>query len=149
MRGPIRCIILLIPLLGIAAHRGYQAYTWQRITEHAGFPGSYNFPIFATGDKLWAIHDQGNWYSEDGATWVKADLPKLDFNSGYQQYVLFNGTIFALGSKEGNYFNLKLGTRVARTSLDFKKWEVIAQASSLPPRVFYGAAVHDSKIWIF
>src|SRR5262249_15615880 len=77
------------------------------------------------------------------------DLPKLDFNSGYQQYVLFNGAIFALGSKEGNYLNLKLGTRIARTSPDFRKWDVIAEASSLPPRVFYGATVHDSKIWIF
>src|SRR5215472_14605518 len=145
----MRWTLMLIPLLGFAEQRPLESYTWKRLAEHAGFPGSYNFPIFTIGNKLWAFHDQGNWFSEDGAKWVRADLPKLDFNSGYQQYVLFNGAIFALGSKEGNYLNLKLGTRIARTSFDFKKWDVIAQASSLPPRVFYGATVHDSKIWIF
>jgi hypothetical protein len=142
-------LVLSVPFLLAGVERQSKIYAWKQVTEHAGFPGSYNFPLFAIGSKLWALHDQGNWYSEDGADWVKADLPKLDFNSGYQQYVLFNSSIFALGSKEGNYLNLKLGTRIAKTSADLRKWEIVAAESSLPPRVFYGAVVFDSKIWLF
>src|SRR5262249_7460347 len=140
---------LLIPVIFYGAQGRPEAYTWKKVTEHAGFPGSYNFPIFAVGNKLWAFHDQGNWFTEDGTKWIQADLPKLDFNSGYQPYVLFKGAIFALGSKEGNYLNLELGTRIAKTSPDFKKWDVIAETSSVPPRVFYGPRVFDSKIWLF
>lgn len=123
-------------------------YRWTKVTDAAAFPGSYNFPLFKLRNRLWAFHPQGNWYSEDGKNWIRAEMPVLGFNTGYQQYVQFNDAIYALGTMEGNYLNLKVGSRIARTSADLKKWEVIAEQSQLPARVFYGAVVFAGKIWM-
>src|SRR5256885_11807441 len=73
-------------------------YQWAQVTDHAAFPGSYNFPLFNIRNKLWVFHSEGNWYSEDGKNWTKSDLPRLGLNTGYQQYVQFNDAIYALGT---------------------------------------------------
>lgn len=124
-------------------------YSWTRVTDHATFPEGYNFPLFNFRKRLWAFHSEGNWYSEDGKNWTKADLPALGLRTGYQQYIQFNDSIYALGAMEGNYLNLKLDSRISRTSDDLKRWEVIAEKSELPPRVFYGATVFAGKMWLF
>ncbi len=124
-------------------------YTWTRLTDHAVFPEGYNFPLFNIQNKLWAFHPQGNWYSEDGKNWTKAELPALGLRTGYQQYVQFNDAIYALGTMEGNYLDLRVGSRITRTSSDLKRWEAIAEQSELPARVFYGATVFGGKIWLF
>ncbi|MFL6208401.1 MAG: kelch repeat-containing protein [Pyrinomonadaceae bacterium] len=123
-------------------------YGWTKVTEHAPFPGSYNFPLFNLRNKLWAFHSQGNWYSEDGKSWTKAELPPLGLRTGFQQYVQLNDAIYALGTSAGDYLNLTVGARIAKTSSDLKQWEVIAAHSELPARVFYGAVVFDKKIWL-
>src|SRR5262249_53338110 len=123
-------------------------YTWTRVSDQAGFPGSYNFPIFSIKGKIWAFHNQGNWDSEDeGKSWNKAALPPLGLNTGYQQYLQFKDSIYALGAMRGNYLNLKLDSRITRTT-DMKTWEVVAQKSELPPRVFYGATVFKGQMWL-
>jgi hypothetical protein len=115
------------------------SYGWIKVIDHAPFPGSYNFPLFNIRNKLWAFHGQGNWYSEDGKNWTKAELPPLGLRTGFQQYVQLNDAVYALGTSEGNYLNLSIGSRIARTSSDLKRWEVVAEQSELPARVFYGA----------
>ena len=50
-------------------------YQWAKVTDSAAFPGGYNFPLFNIKNKLWAFHPEGNWYSEDGKSWTKSDLP--------------------------------------------------------------------------
>lgn len=122
-------------------------YQWAKVTDSAAFPEGYNFPLFNLKNKLWAFHPDGNWSSEDGQSWAKADLPRLGFNTAYQKYVQFNDAIYALGTMEGNYLNLKLGSRITKTS-DLKKWEVVAEKSELPARVFYGSVAFDGKMWL-
>jgi hypothetical protein len=68
-------------------------------------------------------------------------------NAGYQKYVQFNDAVYALGTMEGNYLDMRLSSRIARTS-DFKRWEIIAESSELPARIFYGAVVFNNKIWL-
>ena len=123
-------------------------YGWTKVTDHAPFPGSYNFPLFNMRNKLWALHSQGNWYSADGRSWTKAELPPLGLRTAFQQYVQLNDAIYALGTTEGDYLHLSIGSRIAKTSNDLKQWEVIAEQSELPARVFYGAVVFDKKIWL-
>ena len=123
-------------------------YAWTKVTDHAGFPEAYNFPIFNFRNTLWVFHTQGNWFSKDGKSWTKAELPALGLRTGYQQYVQFNDAIYALGTMEGDYRNLKVGSRIMKTSSDLKQWEVVAAQSELPARVFYGATVFAGKIWM-
>jgi hypothetical protein len=122
-------------------------YSWTKVTDGAAFPGAYNFPVFTARNQMWAFHSRGNWYSRDGRNWTKSQLPVSGLNSGYQRYVQFNGAVYALGTMEGNYTNIRLSSRIARTS-DFKRWEVLAETSELPARVFYGAVVFTGKIWL-
>jgi hypothetical protein len=105
--------------------------------------------MFNIRNKLWTFCGEGNWHSEDGKNWTKAELPALGLRTGYQQYVQFNDAIYALGTMEGNYLDLKVGSRINRTSSDLKRWEVIAEQSELPARVFYGATVFAGRIWLF
>ena len=123
-------------------------YHWTKVTDKAPFPGSYNFPLFNMRNKLWAFHSQGNWYSADGKSWTKAELPALGLRTGFQQYIQLNDAIYALGTSEGDYLHLSIGSRIAKTSSGLKQWEVIAEQSELPARVFYGAVVFDKKIWL-
>jgi len=122
-------------------------YSWRKLTNEAGFPGGYNFPLFNFRNTLWVLRSEGNWFSKDGKNWTKSELPPSGLNTGYQQYVQFKDSIYALGGMEGNYLNLKLDSRIMRTS-DLKRWEVIAAKSELPARVFYGATVSAGKIWL-
>ena len=123
-------------------------YVWVKVTDHAGFPESYNFPMFNLRNQLWVFHSQGNWLSPDGKTWTKAELPALGLRTAYQQYIQFKDAIYALGTMEGDYQNLRVGSRVMKTSADLKRWELVAPKSQLPARVFYGAAVFAGKIWM-
>jgi hypothetical protein len=122
-------------------------YTWSKVSDGAAFPGAYNFPVFTMRGQMWAFHQQGNWSSIDGRNWTKSELPLTGLNSGYQKYVQFKDAVYALGTMEGDYTNMRLGSRISRTT-DFKRWEVLAETSQLPPRVFYGALVYDNKIWL-
>jgi hypothetical protein len=56
--------------------------------------------------------------------------------------------VYALGTMQGIYTNMKLTSRISRTR-DFKTWELLAAKSNLPERVFYGATVFKDKIWLF
>jgi hypothetical protein len=122
------------------------AYSWAKVTDSAAFPGAYNFPVFTVNKQMWAFHHQGSWYSADGRTWTKSELPVSGLNSGTQKYVQFNDAVYALGTMEGNWTEMRINSRIARTS-DFKRWEVLAESSELPLRIFYGAVVFDNKIW--
>jgi hypothetical protein len=123
------------------------SYTWSRITDRAAFPGSYNFPVFPVGREMWAFHPEGNWSSGDGRTWVRSPLPHAGLNSAYQKYVLLHGAVYALGTMRGNYLDLQLTSRIARTR-DFRRWEVLAAESELPRRVFYGAVAWKDRLWL-
>jgi hypothetical protein len=122
-------------------------YQWTREKDTAAFEGSYNFPVFVVHGEMWAFHPRGGWSSRDGRTWVRSALPASGLNSGYQHYVLFHDAVYALGTMTGNYLDLHLTSRIARTR-DFKRWEVVANESNLPPRVFYGAVVFQDKMWL-
>jgi len=122
-------------------------YAWRAVADSAAFPGAYNFPVFAVGDAMWAFHPQGNWSSIDGRRWVQSPLPPSGLNSGYQKYVLLHDAVYALGTMTGNYLDLHLTSRIARTR-DFRTWEVVAPATNLPARVFYGAVTYQNRIWL-
>ncbi len=122
-------------------------YSWAKVADAAAFPGGYNFPVFVMQNEMWAFHPQGNWRSPDGKTWTKSELPLTGLNSAYQKYVQLGDSVYALGAMEGNYLNMRLSSRIMRTK-DFKRWEVLAEETNLPARVFYGALVFDNKIWL-
>src|SRR4051812_8149023 len=73
----------------IASPEAVGNYRWTKATDHATFPESYNFPLFNAGNRLWAFHREGNWYSDDGRNWARAELPPLGLNTAYQRYVQF------------------------------------------------------------
>jgi len=98
------------------------------VTETAAFPGSNNFPVFTVNHQMWAFHPQGNWYSSDGQSWTKSELPAAGLNSAYQKYVQFNDAVNALGTMEGNFQDLHLHSRIARTT-DFRRWEDLSAQS--------------------
>src|SRR5262245_16226073 len=131
------------PDVGAAA-----VYAWTNVTDHAPFPESYNFPMINFRNQLWVLHPAGNWFSADGRSWTKAELPALGLRTAYQQYIQFQDAIYALGTMSGDYRNLKLGSRIMKTSADLKRWELVAAQSELPARVFYGATVFAGKIWM-
>src|SRR5438045_9737748 len=106
---------------GKPAPRTGAEYTWSRVTETAAFDGAYNFPVFVVRDEMWAFHPRGHWTSRDGKTWLRSELPPSGLNSGYQKYVLFRNAVYALGTMRGNYLDLHLTSRIARTR-DFQRW---------------------------
>jgi len=122
-------------------------YQWVAETNAADFDGAYNFPAFVVRGQVWAFHPRGTWSSRDGRAWTRSPLPSSGLNSGYQKYVAFNDAVYALGTMTGNYLDLHLTSRIARTR-DLQRWDVVATQSELPARVFYGAVVHDNKIWL-
>lgn len=122
-------------------------YSWMKVSDGAAFPGGYNFPVFTMHNQMWAFHHEGNWYSTDGRTWTKSELPVSGLNSGTQKYVQFNDAVYVLGTMNGNWTEMQMGSRIARTS-DFKRWEVLAETSNLPLRIFYGAVVFKNLIWL-
>jgi hypothetical protein len=122
-------------------------YVWSPVTPAAAFEGSYNFPVFVVRGEMWAFHPRGTWTSRDGRTWTPTPLPSSGLNTGYQKYVALGDAVYALGTMSGNYLDLHLTSKIARTR-DLRRWEVVAAQSNLPPRVFYGAVVHGGKIWL-
>jgi len=132
---------------GAFAQRGPRDYTWTRVVEAAPYPGSYNFPVFVVRGEMWAFHTSGRWSSRDGITWTRSTLPASGLNSAYQKYIQLGDAVYALGTMTGNYIDLHLTSRIARTR-DFKQWEVVAEQSNLPMRVFYGAQAFQGKIWL-
>lgn len=122
-------------------------YSWSAETPSAAFDGAYNFPVFVVRGEMWAFQPRGYWSSSDGRLWARSALASSGLNSGYQKYVLFHDAVYALGTMTGNYQDLHLSARIARTS-DFRRWEVLASTSELPRRVFYGAVVHGGQIWL-
>lgn len=130
----------------VSANKG-KAYVWSSVTEKAQFPEGYNYPVFVMDGELRAINN-GGWTSKDGKNWTKTALPESGLNSAYQKFVQFKDAVYALGTMQGNYLDLKLTSKISRTK-DFKTWEVLAERSNLPDRVFYGATVFRDKIWLF
>jgi hypothetical protein len=122
-------------------------YQWIRLSESAAFPQSYNFPVFVTGGRMRAFLGQGVWESVDGATWNKTQLEPLRQDVYRTQYVNFSDAIYALGDNRGNYESMVFGSKVRRTR-DFKSWEVVAERTSLPGRIFPGLIVFRGKIWL-
>src|SRR5215813_11687109 len=133
---------------GTTADKTESDYAWKKVTDHAAFPEGYNFPLFNFRNQLWVLRSEGNWFSADGHSWTRAELPPLGLRTAYQQYVQFKDAIYALGTMEGDYQNLKVGSRIMKTSNDLKRWEQVAATSELPARVFYGATVFAGKIWL-
>ncbi len=123
-------------------------YSWTRVTESAAYPVGYNYPVFVANNRMWAFHNDGIWYSTDAKNWTKAKLPLVRRNPYEARYVQFNNAVYALGQNQGNYVDgIKFSSIVRRTT-DFEKWEVVAEKSNLPDRVFYGSVVFDGKIWL-
>jgi len=122
-------------------------YVWSIVTPDAGYPKGYNYPVFVANGEMWLLSN-GGWISRNGKTWTKTALPDSGLNSAFQDYVLYRDQVLALGTMRGNVENMELTSRIARTR-DMKSWEVIAERSNLPPRVFYGSAVFKDKIWLF
>lgn len=122
-------------------------YVWTQVAERAAFSGAYNFPVFVMNGEMWAFHPEGNWRSSDGRDWTRSELPLAGLNSAYQKYVQLGDAVYALGAMEGNYTNMRLSSVIRRTR-DFRHWETLAAESNLPARVFYGAVVFQSKIWL-
>jgi len=71
-------------------------YTWTKVSDHAAFPEGYNFPLFNVRNQLWVLRSEGNWFSDDGKSWTKAELPALGLRTAYQQYVQFKDSILRL-----------------------------------------------------
>lgn len=124
-----------------------QIYAWQNVTAKADYPTGYNYPVYIMDGKMLALNN-GGWFSDDGKNWTKSPLPKSGLNSAFQKFVQFKGAIYALGTMEGNIEKMTLSSQISRTR-DGKSWEIIAEKSNLPKRVFYGATVFQDKIWIF
>lgn len=122
--------------------------TWQRLTEHAPFPGSYNFPVHVTADGTFvALHPEGTWTSRDGAAWTKSELPFSGVNSAYLPYVQHDGATWTFGKLKGNYEDFQIDPVVQRTR-DYKTWEQVGASPSLPHVIFYAAASFQGALWI-
>lgn len=123
-------------------------YSWVRVTESAAYPVGYNYPVFVAGNRMWAFHFDNVWHSNDARNWTKAKLPSVRHNAYESRYIQFNNSVYALGQNEGNYVDgIKFSSIVRRTT-DFERWEVLAEKSNFPNRVFYGSVVFNDKIWL-
>ncbi len=124
------------------------AYRWDRLTEHAPYAPSYNYPVHVAPDgRFIALHPDGTWASRDGARWTKTGLPFSGMNSAYLSYVEHNGATYALGKLKGNYLDFQIEPVVQRTR-DYEKWEQLGASSSLPHVIFYAAASFKGSLWI-
>ena len=139
--------MILVLALSFGTSSQPPAYTWANVTQAADFPQGYNYPVFTFGRWMVAIN-RGAWISNDAKNWTKTSLPDSGLNSAYQKFVQFNGAIYALGAMTGNYERFSVSTQILRTT-DFNTWETLTKSSNLPPRIFYGVAVFENKIWMF
>ncbi len=138
--------LMLLCFGGALEPGGKGVYEWKNVTTAANFPESYNYPVFVWGNNMVAMNN-GTWTSTDGKSWTKTPLPESGLNSAYQKYVQFSGAIYALGRMTGNYERFTIDTKILRTR-DLENWDVLAETSNLPQRVFYGLVVFDGKIWM-
>lgn len=129
-----------------ACHSVKTEYVWNEVTSSAAYPQGYNYLVFVMNGKMFAVQN-GGWLSTDGKNWTETDLPESGLSSAYQKFVQFEDAVYALGTMRGNYLNMELSSKIARTQ-DFKAWETLAEKSNLPARVFYGALVFKDKIWL-
>lgn len=121
---------------------------WDRLTEHAAYPGSYNFPVHVAADGTFvALHPQGTWTSRDGKTWTKSVLPFSGVNATYLPYVQHDGATWTFGKVKGNYEDFQIDPVIQRTR-DYKSWEQVGASSSLPHAIFYAAASFKGALWI-
>lgn len=123
-------------------------YTWEQLTEHAAYPTSYNYPVFVAKNRMWAFQGRGNWDSADGKTWTESRLPSIRRNVYETEYVQFKDAVYALGENQGNYEHMRFSSKIRRT-IDFTKWETLAEKSNLPGRIFYGFLAFNDKLWLF
>ncbi len=136
-------------LNGARETAGAQAYLWERLSEHAPYPDSYNYPVHVTTDGAYvALHPEGTWRSRDGANWTLSDLPPRVLNSAYMNYVFHDGATWALGYHRGNYERFEIDALILRTR-DHSRWETVGRAVSFPPVVFSAAASFQGALWIF
>ncbi|HEX8736181.1 MAG TPA: hypothetical protein VF721_12710 [Pyrinomonadaceae bacterium] len=149
MRHFIGFLFIFVCLVSTAfgCYPAKTAYVWNEVTASADYPQGYGYPVFTMNGEMRALHHKGGWISKDGKNWTKTNLPNVGLNPGYQDFVQFKDAIYALGTMQGNYTNMKLTSKISRTR-DFKTWETVAEKSSLPARVFYGAVVFKDKIWL-
>ena len=122
-------------------------YSWTLLTPQAGFSKAYNFQLFSDSGCIRAFHHQGVWLSADGREWRKTELANVVKNQGFLSYVQFQGSIYGLGTFDGNIERNTQTTQIARTS-DMKSWNVLAAESNLPRRYFYHPFVFRGMIWI-
>ncbi|MGC2236852.1 MAG: hypothetical protein WA584_11875 [Pyrinomonadaceae bacterium] len=123
-------------------------YVWNEVTKSANYPQGYGFPVFVIDNRMVAFHHEAVWNSADGVNWTKTDLPSVKHDAYEARYIQFNNAVYALGQNQGNYLKgIRFGSTVRRTT-DFKKWEMLAEKSELPDRVFYGSIVFGGKIWL-
>lgn len=142
-------LVVIVALLGAAsAVADPTAYKWERLTEHAAFGPSYNYPVHVASDgRFIALHPDGTWASRDGATWTKTPMPFSGMNSAYLGYVERDGATYALGKLKGNYLDFQIDPVIQRTR-DYEKWEQVGTSSSLPHVIFYAAASFKGSLWI-
>jgi hypothetical protein len=122
-------------------------YEWTQLTEAAGFPKSYNFPVFVANGKMYAFHSAGIWASSDGVSWTKTPLDPIRTDAYSTQYVQFRDSVYALGNNRGNYERMTFGSMVRRTD-DFQTWKTLANFTNLPRRIFPTFVVFRDKIWL-
>lgn len=144
-------LVILVFSVGVSAcvktEAKLQRYDWQNVTAKADYPTGYNYPVYIVDGKMLALNN-GGWFSAEGKSWTKSSLPKSGLNSAFQKFVQFKGAIYALGTMQGNIEKMTLSSQISRTR-DGKSWEIVAEKSNLPKRVFYGATVFQDKIWLF
>ena len=122
-------------------------YVWTKVTEQAAYPPGYNFPVFVANNRMWAFHAQGIWDSADGKTWTKSKLPAIRRDVYETRYVQFKQAVYALGENQGNYLDIKFGSKIRRTA-DFQKWETLTEKSNFPNRIFYSLLVFNDRLWL-
>jgi hypothetical protein len=149
----IRSVVLILLLIVAAAPflgsqtRDVPSAVWTRLAEHAPFPPSYNFSLFSIRDTLWVMHPQGTWYSPDGISWHRSPLEYIIQNDAFLDFIFFKGTLYGLGTFNGNIERYQLTTAIHATT-DMRTWKLIARESELPKRFFYHPFVFREKIWI-
>ncbi len=122
-------------------------YTWVKLLDKAPWKKSYNFQMFSQQDTLWVLHHEGTWFSKDGKSWKKSQLPNAISNQAFLDYVQFQKAILGLGHFEGNIERFTLTTDIYQTR-NMKNWQVVAKSSNLPKRFFYHPFVFQGKLWI-
>jgi hypothetical protein len=124
-----------------------ERYRWDQLSEDAGFPRSYNFPVFVVGDKMFAMLGYGVWASADGRMWTRTALEPLRRNVYTGQYVQFRDAIYLLGDHDGNYESITFVPKVRKTT-DMVSWQTLGTSTNLPGRIFPGTVVFRDKIWL-